>query len=188
MADASSTSMEAAAQQYQESLHKYQPPQDAPANSTPAAAPPPPPPPPPTPSNADDEGSIIKQEHPLPSSEQAVPASLPLPPPSVTPDPSPSATLHQPGHSMPPRKRAHEAAAATAAAAAAAAAAADTPAPPMPTHCAPHGAPVRQYMNAKVTPTLLEAMKEVAMEQPKDPLRFLGEYLLAKSKELEGTE
>lgn len=35
----------------------------------------------------------------------------------------------------------------------------------MPAEAAVHGAPVRQYMNAKVTPVLLEAMKIIAKEQ-----------------------
>ncbi|KAI0596999.1 hypothetical protein F4775DRAFT_271273 [Biscogniauxia sp. FL1348] len=55
----------------------------------------------------------------------------------------------------------------------------------MPAEAPPHGAPVRQYLNSKVTGTLLEGMKVLAKEQPKDPLRVLGEYLLQRSKELE---
>ncbi|KAI1497360.1 Dpy-30 motif-domain-containing protein [Biscogniauxia marginata] len=55
----------------------------------------------------------------------------------------------------------------------------------MPAEAPPHGAPVRQYLNSKVTSTLLEGMKVIAKEQPKDPLRVLGEYLLQRSKELE---
>ncbi|KAI5926750.1 hypothetical protein F4810DRAFT_707288 [Camillea tinctor] len=55
----------------------------------------------------------------------------------------------------------------------------------MPAEAPPHGAPVRQYLNSKVTGALLEGMKVLAKEQPKDPLRVLGEYLLQRSKELE---
>ncbi|KAK4103059.1 hypothetical protein N658DRAFT_445417 [Parathielavia hyrcaniae] len=65
------------------------------------------------------------------------------------------------------------------------------PAPPgpiMPTEATPHGAPVRQYINSKITGVLLEGMKIVAREQPKDPLRVLGEFLLHRSKELEGKD
>ncbi|KAL2153883.1 hypothetical protein VTH82DRAFT_2559 [Thermothelomyces myriococcoides] len=58
----------------------------------------------------------------------------------------------------------------------------------MPAEAAPHGAPVRQYINSKITGVLLEGMKIVAREQPKDPLRVLGEYLLQRSKELEGKD
>ncbi|KAK0632566.1 hypothetical protein B0T14DRAFT_504580 [Immersiella caudata] len=57
----------------------------------------------------------------------------------------------------------------------------------MPSEAPPHGAPVRQYLNTKVTGVLLDGMKLIAYEQPKDPLRVLGEYLLTRSKELEGT-
>lgn len=35
----------------------------------------------------------------------------------------------------------------------------------MPAHAPPHGAPARQYLNAKVTATLLEGMKQLAKEQ-----------------------
>ncbi|KAL7629254.1 COMPASS (complex proteins associated with Set1p) component [Parahypoxylon ruwenzoriense] len=55
----------------------------------------------------------------------------------------------------------------------------------MPASAAPHGAPVRQYLNTKVTGPLLEGMKIVARDRPKDPLRVLGEYLIQRSKELE---
>ncbi|KAK6954323.1 hypothetical protein Daesc_004290 [Daldinia eschscholtzii] len=55
----------------------------------------------------------------------------------------------------------------------------------MPAEAPPHGAPVRQYLNSKVTGPLLDGMKMIAKEQPKDPLRVLGEYLVQRSKELE---
>ena len=35
----------------------------------------------------------------------------------------------------------------------------------MPSEAAPHGAPVRQYINGKITGVLLEGMKMVAREQ-----------------------
>ncbi|KAI2640605.1 hypothetical protein GGS26DRAFT_539026 [Hypomontagnella submonticulosa] len=57
----------------------------------------------------------------------------------------------------------------------------------MPAEAPPHGAPVRQYLNSKVTGPLLDGMKMLAKEQPKDPLRALGEYLLQRSKELESS-
>ncbi|KAK6864386.1 hypothetical protein PG995_000914 [Apiospora arundinis] len=55
----------------------------------------------------------------------------------------------------------------------------------MPTEAPPHGAPVRQYLNSRVTGALLEGMKQIAKEQPSDPLRVLGEFLLQRSKEIE---
>ncbi|KAL2756800.1 hypothetical protein ACRALDRAFT_208696 [Sodiomyces alcalophilus JCM 7366] len=58
----------------------------------------------------------------------------------------------------------------------------------IPEKAVPHGDPVRRYLNTKVTVVLLEGMKQIAKEQPKDPLRKLGEFLLQRSKELEGTE
>ncbi|KAK9775822.1 hypothetical protein AB5N19_05211 [Seiridium cardinale] len=57
----------------------------------------------------------------------------------------------------------------------------------MPSEAPPHGAPVRQYLNTKVTAAVLEGMKLVAKEQPKDPLRVLGEFLLQRSKDLESS-
>ncbi|KAJ5360047.1 hypothetical protein N7517_009238 [Penicillium concentricum] len=50
----------------------------------------------------------------------------------------------------------------------------------------PGGAPARVYLNEKVVPYLLDGMKSVAREQPANPLRVLGEYLLQKSNEVEG--
>ncbi|KAI2638039.1 hypothetical protein GGS21DRAFT_509399 [Xylaria nigripes] len=59
------------------------------------------------------------------------------------------------------------------------------PAFTMPDAAPAHGAPVRQYLNSKVTAHLLEGMKQLAKDQPKDPLRVLGEFLIERSKEVE---
>ncbi|RBR05492.1 uncharacterized protein FIESC28_11371 [Fusarium coffeatum] len=50
-----------------------------------------------------------------------------------------------------------------------------------------HGDSTRRYLNTKVTGALLEGMKQLAKDKPSDPLRVLGEYLIQKSKDLEGT-
>ncbi|EAW11938.1 DPY30/SDC1 family protein [Aspergillus clavatus NRRL 1] len=50
----------------------------------------------------------------------------------------------------------------------------------------PGGAPARVYMNEKIVPYLLEGMKSIVKEQPSDPLRALGEFLIQKSNEVEG--
>ena len=47
------------------------------------------------------------------------------------------------------------------------------------------GSPTRMYVNQKVTPALLEGMKYVASRQPDKPLKWLGEFLLKRSEELE---
>jgi COMPASS component SDC1 len=39
------------------------------------------------------------------------------------------------------------------------------PAPIIPKDVPPHGAPVRQYLNSKVTGVLIEGMKQLAKEQ-----------------------
>ncbi|KAM0272642.1 hypothetical protein ACHAPA_001867 [Fusarium lateritium] len=57
----------------------------------------------------------------------------------------------------------------------------------IPAEAPPHGDSTRRYLNTKVTGTLLEGMKQLAKDKPSDPLRVLGEYLIQKSKELEGT-
>ncbi|RDW78171.1 hypothetical protein BP5796_06023 [Coleophoma crateriformis] len=58
-------------------------------------------------------------------------------------------------------------------------------APVLPTVPVAHGATPRRYLNATVVPVLLEGMKQLAREEPEDPLRVLGEFLLQKSRELE---
>ncbi|KAI4237700.1 MAG: hypothetical protein LQ349_001660, partial [Xanthoria aureola] len=86
----------------------------------------------------------------------------------------------------------------------------DVPPPLLPAKAALHGAPARRYLNEKVTGVLLEGMKRLAVEQyvaiyyictrgisrqltsqltcrPDDPLRVLGEFLLQRSREIEGT-
>ncbi|KAH6606487.1 hypothetical protein Trco_005640 [Trichoderma cornu-damae] len=57
----------------------------------------------------------------------------------------------------------------------------------MPSEAPLHGDSTRRYLNTKVTGVLLEGMKLLAKETPEDPLRVLGEYLIQKSRELEGT-
>ncbi|KAI4280984.1 MAG: hypothetical protein L6R38_004013 [Xanthoria sp. 2 TBL-2021] len=59
--------------------------------------------------------------------------------------------------------------------------------PPLPAKAAIHGAPARRYLNEKVTGVLLEGMKRLAVEQPEDPLKVLGEFLLQRSRDIEGT-
>ena len=44
-------------------------------------------------------------------------------------------------------------------------------------------APVRQYLDATVVPILLGALSAVARERPANPVEYLGNYLLEKSKE-----
>ncbi|RDA84207.1 hypothetical protein CP532_0281 [Ophiocordyceps camponoti-leonardi (nom. inval.)] len=55
----------------------------------------------------------------------------------------------------------------------------------MPSEVAPHGDPIRRYLNTKVTAVLLEGMKQLAKDRPQDPLRVLGEFLIQKSREVD---
>lgn len=45
-------------------------------------------------------------------------------------------------------------------------------------------APVRQYLDATVVPVLLGALSAVARERPTNPVEYLGNYLIEKSKEV----
>ncbi|OQE26739.1 hypothetical protein PENSTE_c005G04900 [Penicillium steckii] len=56
------------------------------------------------------------------------------------------------------------------------------------TQVRPGGAPARVYLNEQVVPHLLEGMKTVAKDQPSNPLRVLGEFLLQKSEEVEASK
>ena len=80
----------------------------------------------------------------------------------------------------------------------------------MPSKAASHGAPARRYLNEKVTGVLLEGMKRLAADQyvrwagsvdcgqeafinvflyrPENPLQVLGEFLMQRSKDLEGVK
>ena len=50
----------------------------------------------------------------------------------------------------------------------------------------PHGSPARVYLNQKVTPHLLEAVKHLAVLEPEKPLAWLAEFLKKRSEEVEG--
>lgn len=43
------------------------------------------------------------------------------------------------------------------------------------------GFPTRKYLNEKVTPTLLEGMRMIAVQKPEDPLKVLGQFLIDRS-------
>lgn len=47
------------------------------------------------------------------------------------------------------------------------------------------GSQVRKYLNANVTPYLLQGMRQIANEQPQEPLKALGEYLIEMNKKLQ---
>lgn len=55
-----------------------------------------------------------------------------------------------------------------------------------PVHEMVGGSSVRQYLNKHLTKHLLEGLKVTARNQPEDPLRELGEFLIARSQELKG--
>ncbi|KAI9698153.1 MAG: hypothetical protein M1836_004155 [Candelina mexicana] len=182
MADQSPTSMSAAAQAYQESLHKYQPRADS-ANPQPSPAPPPPTDVMPDTAMRDappvsaqspqamvaisPRANIICKSIDLSSLQQSpAPATLST---TSTPAPARTATPSRTTNGIAEVPKA------------------EPEVIPIPTKPVPHGAPARRYLNEKVTGVLLEGMKKLAKEQPKDPLRVLGEHLLQRSKELEGT-
>ncbi|KAI0851511.1 hypothetical protein F5Y00DRAFT_11301 [Daldinia vernicosa] len=182
-----------------------------PAPATDTATPPPPPTTTTTTSLAGDTAAMTIEQPPLaPSTEQAAspapttttttttnaaPAPLPTTAPATTPSnaPSPSPAAAATTTAAPPARTGTPLRATNgqqeAANSSSSRAASQHPDPgfTMPAEAPPHGAPVRQYLNSKVTGPLLDGMKMIAKEQPKDPLRALGEYLLQRSKELEST-
>ena len=60
-----------------------------------------------------------------------------------------------------------------------------SPAPLPVNQIPPGGAPARRYLNENVTPVLLEGMKMLAREQPKDPLLVLARFLEEQHREIE---
>lgn len=50
------------------------------------------------------------------------------------------------------------------------------------------GFPTRKYLNEKVTPTLLEGMRMIAVRKPEDPLKALGQFLIERSDERRNLE
>ncbi|CAB4255998.1 similar to Saccharomyces cerevisiae YDR469W SDC1 Subunit of the COMPASS (Set1C) complex, which methylates lysine 4 of histone H3 and is required in chromatin silencing at telomeres [Maudiozyma barnettii] len=46
------------------------------------------------------------------------------------------------------------------------------------------GSQVRKYLNKNVTPYLLQGMRNIANEQPQEPLKVLGEYLIEENNRL----
>ncbi|CAH6722754.1 hypothetical protein CLIB1444_11S00386 [[Candida] jaroonii] len=51
-----------------------------------------------------------------------------------------------------------------------------------PVHEAVGGSSVRKYLNKTLTVHLLEGLKEVGKRKPEDPLKWLGEFLIERSK------
>jgi len=58
-----------------------------------------------------------------------------------------------------------------------------SPTPAPPNQIPPGGAPARRYLNEHVTPTLLDGMKMLAREQPKEPLLALAKFLEERHQE-----
>ncbi|KAK6197351.1 uncharacterized protein RJT21DRAFT_133606 [Scheffersomyces amazonensis] len=54
-----------------------------------------------------------------------------------------------------------------------------------PIHEIVGGSSVRQYLNKHLTAHLLEGLRHIGKEKPEDPLRVLGEFLIARAGELE---
>ncbi len=47
-------------------------------------------------------------------------------------------------------------------------------------------ASTRQYLEATVVNVVMQGMAELSKERPEKPLEFLGNFLISKSKDLEG--
>ncbi|KAK2728669.1 dpy-30 motif family protein [Colletotrichum kahawae] len=59
----------------------------------------------------------------------------------------------------------------------------DTSSLNLPNAATPHGDSARMYINSTVTAALLEGMKKIGRDQPANPLKVLGEFLIQKSRE-----
>ncbi|KAI9770319.1 MAG: hypothetical protein M1840_003478 [Geoglossum simile] len=174
--------MDAAAQQYQDAIQKYQPRSDL-SNQAPTQSPP---------SHVQSSfpnapfDTVMRdpgyeqqqlqqqvQQTPLPVTQPSASAPSAMVPAQLTPQPVRTSTPTRAINGHDPVSRPSSTA---------------PDVNPAILHTAiPHGAPARRYLNEKVTGVLLEGMKNLARDQPKDPLRVLGEYLLQRSRELEGT-
>ncbi|CAD1811783.1 Dpy-30 motif family protein [Candida parapsilosis] len=55
-----------------------------------------------------------------------------------------------------------------------------------PLHEIVGGSSIRRYLNKHLTQHLLDGLKEVGMVKPDDPLKYLGEFLIARSDEERG--
>ncbi|KAH0544496.1 hypothetical protein FGG08_001394 [Glutinoglossum americanum] len=217
MTDASPTSMDAAAQQYQDAIQKYQPRSES-NNQAPIHSPP-------SQSQASPSGpfdtvmrdSGYEQQQPQQPQQQHQPPLVIAQPSASAPPATPVAAQSTPQ----PQPQSQSARTSTPTRAMNGHDPVSRPSSTAPDtnpailHTAvPHGAPARRYLNEKVTGVLLEGMKTLARDhnhasnaileelsyievcmlliqtsigRPKDPLRVLGEYLLQRSKELEGT-
>ena len=49
-------------------------------------------------------------------------------------------------------------------------------------------ASTRQYLESTVVNAVMQGMAEISKERPDNPLEYLGNYLIKKSKELEGSK
>lgn len=47
------------------------------------------------------------------------------------------------------------------------------------------GSSIRRYLNEHITEHLMQGLKKVGTERPEEPLKWLGHYLIEKSKETE---
>ncbi|GKT75436.1 DPY30 domain-containing protein [Colletotrichum tofieldiae] len=52
----------------------------------------------------------------------------------------------------------------------------------LPNQAVEHGDPARMYINSHVSAVLLEGMKIIGKNKPKNPLKVLGEFLLEESR------
>lgn len=63
-----------------------------------------------------------------------------------------------------------------------------SPTPAPSNQIPPGGAPARRYLNENVTPALLDGMKMLAREQPKEPLLALAKFLEDRHRQIQNEE
>jgi COMPASS component SDC1 len=55
----------------------------------------------------------------------------------------------------------------------------------LPANPTANGDTVRHYLNTRVSGSIIAGLKKIAREQPQDPIRALGEYLIQVADSLE---
>ena len=45
--------------------------------------------------------------------------------------------------------------------------------------------PIRQYLDKHIMPSLIEALEQMTVDKPEDPIQYIGEYLLKEENKLQ---
>jgi len=48
--------------------------------------------------------------------------------------------------------------------------------------------PIRQYLDKHIMPSLIEALEQMTVDKPEDPIQYIGEYLLKEENKLQSSK